>query len=485
MIVRNIFWDFLGKIFNQGISFVISIFLARMLSPGEFGLIAMVMVIIAFAKVFADLGLTTALVQSKDVSQKSLSTVFWIIFSISCLLTILLFLMSGQIARFYNQPDLIPIVKYMSVIFVITSFTSFQHVNLIKKLEFKKLSIIAVIANLIAGIVALILVCQDWGVLALVCQRLLALVLSGVLLFINARWLPSFEFSKASISNLLNFGGKTMLSRVISTFFNQMDVVMIGKFFSSSALGFYTRAKSFDLLVTSLSSDSLTSVFFPTISSIQEQKEKIRNLYLKALEMVGLVALFLSGILFCISEDMFFILFSEKWRYSGELFQIMVITSFCYPLSSVMINLIVGLGFAGLNLKLSLLKNLVSILPLLAGYFWGIKVFLIGLLFKNLYGLILNMIFVNKATSITPMIQFSRFGSTIIFAAIAVVIPSLLNINNALIGASVDSVIFVSTYLGLIYMFNRQLITGIKDVLVKVRTQLKVSGQEVNTIEND
>ncbi|MFT5601448.1 MAG: O-antigen/teichoic acid export membrane protein [Flavobacteriales bacterium] len=485
MIVRNIFWDFLGKIFNQGISFVISIFLARMLSPDEFGLIAMVMVIIAFAKVFADFGLTSALIQSKDVSQKSLSTVFWIIFSISCLLTIFLFLMSGQIAKFYDQDDLIPIVKYMSIIFVLESFTSFQRVNLVRKLEFKKLSIIDVISNLISGLITVILVYRNWGVLALVFQRLFALTLGGALVYFKARWLPSFSFSIKSITGILNFGGKTMLSRVISTFFNQMDVVMIGKFFTSSELGLYTRAKSFDLLVTSLSSSSLTSVFFPIISSIQDQQERIEKMFLKALDMVGMVALFLSGVLFCISEDLFQVLFSEKWQYSGELFAIMAVTSFVYPLSSVMINLIVGLGFAGLNLRLVLLKNSVSILPLLAGYFWGIKVFLIGLLFKNLHGLILNMIFVNKATGINPMIQFSRFRSTIIFAAIAAVIPSLLNIDNALIGASVDSVIFASTYLGLIYMFNRQLFTGIKGVLVKLRTQLKVSGQEVNTIEND
>lgn len=456
--ISGVFWDLIGKFSNQAVTFIVSIFLARLLTPEDFGLVGMVMVIIPIAQVFMTLGLGASLVQKKEVSHQLYSSVFWINIFVGLILTIVFFLSAPVIAEFYERSELIELIQITSLVFVISSFGIVQTLRFTKEIDFKTLAKVNVSTSVISGIIGISLAYLNFGVYALIYQKLSSTFLTVFIYWIISKWRPSFHFSISELKSIVGFSSNFFLDGFITTVYNKLDVLMIGKIFHASSLGYYTRAQTLDTMVNNFSSSSLTSVFFPLISKIQDNIPKIKLLYQKSILLVGFVSIGLTSWLFLVSEELFILLFTEKWNYSAQLFKIMAIVGFTYPIGSIMISIIIGMGYAGKNMVLGFYRKTFGIIALIIGYFYGLEAFLYACIARNLIGLVINMLFIKTILSTGIIQQFSWFRVSLFIAfSLTIGITFLLSIHNLYLSIVLKTLIFTLGYLIFSYFFNQPL----------------------------
>lgn len=464
--IKGFFWDLAGKFSLQGIGFIVSIFLARLLTPEEFGLVGMVMVIIPITQVFMNMGFGAALIQKKKISQNLYSSVFWLNIILGGILTLLLYFTADLIAQFYKREELSALVKVLSLTFIISSFGIVQTIHFTKVLNFKTQAIIAIIASLLSGCIGITLAFYNYGVWALVYQKLVAVFISVIAYWFFSKWRPKFYFSINDIKSIWGFSNKVFLDGIISTIYSKLDIIMIGKLFTASTLGYYTRAQSLDSMVNTFSSGSITRVFFPMISNIQNDKQQVVKIYKIATILVGFISIGLTGFLYVVADDLFIILFTKKWIYSAQLFKLMAIVGFTYPLSSIMVNLISGLGYSGKNLKLGLWKKSVGLLALFFGYKWGIEAFLYACILRNLIGLIMNMVYVSKVINLSILAQLKWVYKPILVALILVLGNELItSIENIYLSFIVKGGTFGFSYIILVYFSEKEISNIVKTQL--------------------
>ncbi|MBL4708359.1 MAG: lipopolysaccharide biosynthesis protein [Flavobacteriales bacterium] len=292
MIKRNLIWDFVGRLFNQGITFVISIVLARLLFPEDFAVIAMVMVFFIIANVFIEFGLKEALVQTDEISNIQFNTVFWINLGVAVIFTSLLYFLSGAISEFYKLPKLKSIIQVLSFVFILNSLGIVHRAILIRDINFKFLSKINVFSSFVSGGIAIYLAYEGFGVWSLVVQYYISALIKQCFLWYGSRWLPKMEFDYSSAKLLVKFGKNIFFSGLLNNIFTQLDIFIIGKVFAPATLGYYSRAKNLDQLIGSYSAGSLHAVLFPVLSKIQNDKTQIREIVKKYFHLAAFVSFF-------------------------------------------------------------------------------------------------------------------------------------------------------------------------------------------------
>ena len=400
-------WDFSGKIAMQGTGFIVSIFLARLLEPSDFGLIAMVMVIMGITGIFADVGLGGALVQRKRVLPIHYSSVFYFNVVVASILSILTYLSAPLIADFYHNQELILITKVISISFILGSFTSVHIVQLRKNLNFKALTKISFVSSIVSGIVGVILAFYGAGVWSLVAQQLTSSVIGGLLIWYTSTWRPSLTFSFKALFQLWGFGFRMFLSGFLDTIFTRLDYIIIGRLFPSAILGFFQRAKSLDLLVISYASGSLMSVLFPILSKVKNDLPRFQNIIIKSLGIICFITFFLLGGLFLVSHELVVMLFSDKWLPSVIYFKILVLSGFAYPISSLLVNVLSSRGNSKAFLRLEIYKKIVFGINLYVGFLWGVEGYLYGLVIASIVAVYINIIFVSKEIKM-PQLEFIK-----------------------------------------------------------------------------
>ncbi len=389
-------WDFSGKMAMHGMGFVVSIFLARLLEPSDFGLIAMVMVIIGIARIFSDVGLGAALIQRRRVLPIHYSSVFFFNITIGALLTLLTFLASPLIANFYDNQELIPLTQVVSFSFVIGAFSAVQTTKLRKELNYALLTKVAFAASLISGVVGISLAFNGAGVWSLVAQALTQGVVYNIIIWIVSHWKPKVEFSFKALIQLWGFGFRMFLSGLLDTVFTRLDTIIIAKLFEPATLGFYNRAKSLDQMVVAYSSASLMSVLFPILSKVQNDLNRFQNIISKSLGIIIFVTFFLLGGLYLVSYELVIMLFGEKWLQTVDYFKILVLSGFGYPVSALLVNVLSSRGNSKAFLRLEIYKKIVFGFNLAVGFMWGIEGYLYGLIIATMLAIYFNIVFVSK-----------------------------------------------------------------------------------------
>jgi len=422
-------WDFSGKLALQGTGFVISIFLARLLEPSEFGLIAMVMVIMGIAGIFADVGLGGALVQRKRVLPIHYNSVFYFNMVVASLLSLLTYLSAGLIADFYGNPELILLTQVLSVMFVLGAVNSVHVVQFRKALNFKVLTQINFISSVLGGVVGVFLAFKGAGVWSLVAQQLISAVLSGILLWHTSVWRPSLTFSFKALFGLWGFGFRMFLSGFLAMVSERLDSIIIGKLFPPATLGFFQRAKALDQLVISYASGSLMSVLFPLLSQVKNDLPRFQNIIIKSLGIICFVTFFLLGTLFLVSEELIVMLFTEKWLPSVELFQILVLSGFAYPISALLVNVLSSRGNSKAFLRLEIYKRIIGIGNFVVLYFWGIEAYLYGLIVTSSLSLSLNILFASREIRLPFLIFINPLLMQMSIAMVAVIFTFLITEN--------------------------------------------------------
>ena len=273
--LSGLIWGFAEKFSVQVVQFVLTIFLARLLSPSEYGLIAMLTIFIAISQVFIDSGFSSALIQSQEKKDEDFNTVFIINLSISVLCYILLFVSAPYIAQFYSQPLLCSILRIYSLNMVLNALVAVHKTKLVIKVDFKTQSKISFIAVLLSGIIGIVCALNGLKVWSLVIQTLSLGILNVVLYNYFVKWFPNFTFSKESFRRLFSFGSKLLMASLIGTIYNNIYSLVIGKKFPPEYLGNYSRGHQFSYFITDNISGILQKVTFPILSQIQNSDEQL------------------------------------------------------------------------------------------------------------------------------------------------------------------------------------------------------------------
>ncbi len=448
-------WDFGGKFANLGVKFVISIFLTRLLDPEEFGLIAMVTVIVSLASVFSNVGLSASLIQRKRLLPVHYNSVFYFNFLVSVLLTVLLFLSAPLVATFYNRPELIAITQVLSVVFIINGATTIQITILKKLLKNEFLTKAQFISAIISGVTGILLAYMGYGVWALVVQSILSSLINSIMLWFFSGWRPQLNFSLKALRQLWGYGFNLFLSGLLNTFFTQLEVLFIGKLFTPALLGFYQRAKSLNQLVVTFSSGSLMSIFFPVLSSVQHDNKRYTNIVEKTYKLINWIIFLIIGLLFLTSRDIIVILFTEKWLPSLPIFRVLLLGAFIYPLSAVLVNVIAGKGNSKAFFRLEVIKKVFISFSFVAFFIWGLWGYLYTQLLMTLIGLYYNMVYAKREIEVSLFFFITPLIKNLLLTAIIVSsIFIFVKIENVYLHCFVVAVSFLIGYVLLSYFFK-------------------------------
>lgn len=476
--IKAFTWDFLGSLVNQIIGFLVSVILARLLTPEEFGLIGMVLVFTAVAQVFMDMGFGTAIVQSNTVKESVYSSVFWLNLLIGLFLTLCLFFLAKPIANFYKNELLIEITQIISLIFFISSFGIMQKIRMVKELNFKTQTLIKLIALVTSGLLAIFLSYQGFGVFALVYQRICYTLVDVFCYWIINSWRPKFYFKVADIKSIWGFSSIQFIDSVFYAAYSKLDIIMIGKAFDSKSLGFYTRAFSLNQIISQFTATSLKKVFFPLVSQLQSNLERVRAVYEKVIRAVGSISILLAGLFFVVAKNLFIILFTSRWYESIYMFKYLIVVSFLFPVSVIMLSTISGLGYPRRVLVSGVYKNIINLIPIIIGFFYGIESFLIYRVVFGVLGFGINCYYIKITINISMIEQLKYlFKPLLIATTLAVLINHFVYIENDYISLVVKSILFSVPYLLLVYWFDQNLRIICKEELFQSLNKLKAKRQ--------
>jgi teichuronic acid exporter len=365
-------WSGMDIFIRQGFQFGISVILARLLSPEEFGIIGLLYLFTGIASTFVDGGFSNALIQKQDITRIDESTVFWFNLTLGMVFMLGLWFSAPWIAEFYNLPILIPLTKLLAVNIPLSAFGALPATLLTKKLDFKSQMKIGVVTSIASGIIAIYLANQNYGVYALAAQTLTATTLSTILLLIVCRWYPIFTFSFDSVRSLFRFGGYLLASGLLDMLFNRIYTLLIGKLYGASELGFYTRAENTTGQLSGLISGLLSRVAYPVFSAANHDKDFLSRGLARAIQVVMFFNIPLMLGLLGVAENAVTVVYGEKWLPSVPLLQVLACAGILAPLHLLNLKALLAIGHSGLFFRLEMIKKIIGIALLVMGIMKGL-----------------------------------------------------------------------------------------------------------------
>ena len=388
--VKGIGWSAVENVTRLGVTFVVSIVLARLLSPEEYGLIGILTIFIAIFNAIVDSGFTNALIRKQDATDTDYSTVFYTNLVLSIILAAALFCCAKPIAVFFERLELVSLTQVMSSVVVINALAIVQRARTIKAIDFKTQTKITFISSIGSGVIGIGMAYMGYGVWALVGQQISNQLLSTIFFWIYNKWMPKLVFSWASFKEMWAFGSKLLASGLIDTAWKEVYQVVIGKCYSPATLGLYTRAKQFADLCSSNLTSVVQRVSYPILSSIQDDRVRLKGAYQRVIKTTMLPTFVLMLGMAACAESMIQVLIGEQWLGCVPLLQIICSFKMLYPLHALNLNMLQVQGRSDLFLKLEIIKKIINIGPLLLGIFVDIYLMLAGSLVTSLIAYYLN-----------------------------------------------------------------------------------------------
>jgi O-antigen/teichoic acid export membrane protein len=404
---NTIFWSFVEKISANGVQFLITIILARLLTPDDYGLIAMIAIFYSFSQALIDSGFASALIQKKDCSQQDYNAVFFFNIFISVLIYIILFFVAPLIADYYSNELLVNIIRVYCLNLIVNALFMVHRTVLIKHLKFKLLAVISLISSSSSGLLAIILAYLGFTYWALVWQILFASVLSFIIVLITCKWKPTVEFSFVSLKHLFPFGFNILLTAILNSIYNNLYSLIIGRKYNSVALGYYNRANSLASTVPIAVADFTMKALYPIHSKIQDEDEKLDISFINSLKILMLFIVPFNLFLSANAQDILVLLIGDKWLEAVPFFSILSIAFIFYPMLSLNINMLKVKGRADYVFRSELIKKIIGVVLVCITSRFGILVMVYGLLFYSVLDIVISTVFVQRVCKITPQKQFS------------------------------------------------------------------------------
>lgn len=408
--IKGVAWSGIDNVAQFGVSFIVSIVLARLLSPDDYGLIGIIAIFTAVCQTMINAGFSTALIRKKDATDEDYNTVFIVNLSMSLLLYSIVFLCSPFIASFFNRGELVNLTRVSSLGMIIGALALVQQTRLTKRIDFKSQTKITIIASIISGCIGICLAVAGFGVWALAVQQLTSQSIRTMLLWYVNKWFPQLQFSLKSFFELFSFGWKMMISGLIGTIWTELTQVVVGKFYSSATLGQYTRAKQFSSLLSSNLTSVIQRVTYPVLSNIQDDKGRMVAAYRKMIKMTMFVTAIGMFFLGAISEPLLYCLIGPKWHEAATYLPLICIGGSLYPLHAINLNMLQVQGRSDLFLGLEIVKKIIAIGPLLIGAFVGIMPMLYAGIIVSIISYFLNSNYSGKLLGYSSWMQIKDFA---------------------------------------------------------------------------
>ena len=423
-LIKGTIWSAIERFSTQGVQFILSIIIARLVSPSEYGLIAMLTVFISVAQVFVDSGLSSALIQKKDRNDIDYSTVQIFNFVVSVIVYSLFFFIAPLISLFFEEPRLTIIVRILFLNIVINSICLTQRTRFIIDCNFKYLTKVSLFSVFCGGIVGIVLAYNKLGVWALVVQSVLATIISNLLLVSSKIKIPKLYFSVVSFKSLCGFGSKVLLTSLLSTIYENVYNLVIGKVYKATELGYYNRAYTLSQFPSRNISSIFSRVMYPAMCERQDEKVSLLCFFDKYIRFLCFIVFPLMVGLCVLSEPFISLVLSEKWLQCADYLSILCIAYMFYPLMVSHFDLVNALGYSNLTFKAEIWKKTIGVLFIGVSLPFGVKVLCIASIVINIFDIIIMIYYVKKVlpysyshflVTISPIFLLSLFMGIVIW----------------------------------------------------------------------
>ena len=468
---KGLSWGFIDSLSNTGFTAIISIILARILSPEEFGLIGMIAIFIALGNSLMDSGFSGALIRKESVTDEDLSTVFYTNLALGAIIYLILYAISPSISSFLNTPILCDLIRVLGLSVIIVSFSQIQKVNFTRKIDFKTQAIISLIASLISGIISIWMALSGYGVWSLVAQQLSRQCAISILFWIFSSWKPNASFSVTSFKEMFNFGSKLLACSLISVIWSEVYSFVIGKMYNPVSVGYFSRAEKFKSLATSNIGQVVQRVGYPIMSSIQNEPDRMARVYRRVIRVTVLLAgTLVMGLVGC-ADAMIEVLIGAKWLPAAEYLRILGISGLFLPIILVSVNVFNANGKSNITLILEIIKILLAAIPIILGVLFDIRLMLWGIVGVTIITYLIHAAFVareieysvwQQLRDIVPFIIIPTIMSVIVYCVGLIELKPIIQL---ILQISTGFIVLLIIYE---FVYKTEEYTDIKGVLLKV-----------------
>lgn len=389
-VVKNFAWRFAERCGAQIVTFIVSVVLARILTPEDYGRIALITVFTAIMQVFVDSGLGTALIQKKNADDLDFSSVFYFNFAVCIILYIVMFLIAPFIAYFYGDKSLVPIIRVISLTIVISGVKGIQQSYVSRNMLFKRFFFATLGGTVFSAFLGIGMAYAGAGVWAIVAQQLSNTLIDTLILWMTVKWRPKKEFSWERLKGLLSFGWKMLASSLLDTIYNNLRNLIIGKMYSPTDLAYYNQGDKLPNVIVNNINTSIDSVLLPTMANSQDDHMQIKNMTRRAIKMsTYAMAPLMMGLAFC-AEPIVQLILTDKWLPCVPYLRIFCITYMFYPIHTANLNAIKAMGRSDMFLKLEIAKKIVGIILLVSTMHFGVMIMAYSLLVGSVLNQMIN-----------------------------------------------------------------------------------------------
>lgn len=362
-------WSFVERFGFLLIQFITNVIIARILTPDDYGIVGILMIIVALAMAVVDCGLGAGLIQKSNITNKDCSTIFYSNIALGVSVYIALFLFAGAIGNYFNSSQLKPLIQVISIMVIFDAVSIIQNSLIIKNLNFKKLTNIRVSSAFIASITAIICAYMGLGVWSLVIQYVTNSFCRCLLLWITSKWYPELTFSKQSFFNLFGYGSKLMFANLLSELYRNFQVIIVCKYCPKQELGCYTQARQLEQVPVMTLANIVNQVAFPAFAAIKDQPEKLRTSARKIIKILSFINFYLMMLLTLVAEPIFIILYSEKWLGAVLYFQFFCMGfGYLRVIHSTNLNIMKSTGKSDMVLILEIIKKITGATLIIIGF---------------------------------------------------------------------------------------------------------------------
>ncbi len=386
-IIHGLKWNTINQIFSLGSKFVVTIVLSRLLSPNDFGILAMIFAFTVVADVLIDSGFKSSIVQERDTTHEELSSIYWLNMTIGFFFTCLIIISSHGLAVFYQEPLVQPLAVGVSFLYIISPSALVHEALLTKELKFKALTISQMASKTASAIAGIYMAYTGWGVWSLVGSVLVGAFLRSFFLWLQCSWRPSFHFRRDDLKKYWKVGSNILYSNILFGLVNRVDYVIIGKFFTPATLGMYSRAKENAFIPGNIIANVIRNTFFGIFSSLKDELVRLRKLYIDASNIILIVLTIIFSLIIIYAKELILILFGEQWMDMELMFQYSCIYVFMYCNTILRVYLLNALGRTDIDFRAGLFAH-----PLRLGVL--LIPFLIDVHFDPYYFIWVNTFFV-------------------------------------------------------------------------------------------
>jgi len=474
--IRGMGWTAVQQFGRQGIRFVISIILARLLLPKDYGVIGVLMVFIALSRTIIDSGFSQALIQKKDVTHRDESTVFYFNILLSLCCYGIIYMAAPWIERFYGMPELASLARVLCLGLVIVSPGLIHTTRLTKQVNFKPLAGVTLVSIILGGALGITMACHGFGAWSLVGQQLTSNVFTTIGLWLCCRWRPALVFSVASLRSLFGFGSRVLASSLIDTAFRNAYTLVIGKIFTPAALGHYARAESLGRLPVQNLAVIVRRVTFPIFSSIQNDTPRLKRGMGHALTMLFFVTCPIMLGMLAVADSLVLVLLSDKWAETIPYVRILCLSFALYPLHVINRNGVLSLGRSDLILRLEILRKALIVIAIAITYRWGITAMLWGQVVQSVLAYLVNGFYTGRLVGygykdqLRDVLPYAGCGALMALAAYGM---KFVPMGGLVVVLSVQVATGVVVYVGLCWLFKLSAIREAQTLASGILTKLR------------